>query len=327
MTTRCDHETLSEAAGWLLRLADAPDDDALRRDLEAWLAAGGNHHSAWTRVNQTWNLLGAHPAPTAAPAISLTARQHRAMPRRPARARIVATALAALLLLWLLLPTLLIAFRADYRTGTGETRQVRLADGSSVDLGGRSAIAVRVEARSADGGGASRRSVTLLEGEAFFDVAADPTRPFVVEAGGVTARVLGTAFDIEVTSLGTRIALQRGALDVFTPGAAPIRLTPGKIVTVTRDGAATVAAIAPSDIGAWRGGKVVLDGIPIRAAIDLIQRYSTAWIAVTDAGLLDRRVSGLIDLADPDRALAALIEPFGATARSVSPLVRLVARW
>src|SRR3546814_11678062 len=85
-------------------------------------------------------------------------------------------------------PTLLLMWQSDYRTGTGEMRNVTLSDGSSVTLDTGSAIAVNY--------GDGRRGVRLLAGRAWFDVAHDERHPFTVSAADARVRVTGTAFDV-----------------------------------------------------------------------------------------------------------------------------------
>src|SRR5262249_27359208 len=92
------------------------------------------------------------------------------------------------LVLLVVTPGMLVRLEADYLTSTAELRTIELADGSTVALAGASAIAV-----SFTGGG---RQVTLVEGEAFFNVKADATRPFEVVASSVRTTVVGTIFDV-----------------------------------------------------------------------------------------------------------------------------------
>ena len=103
--------------------------------------------------------------------------------------RFAAVALAIAVFAMFLAPTdLFLAWRADHYASVGETRFVTLEDGSHVHLDSRSAIAVRYDG--------SQRRIALLQGEAWFEVAPNKDRPFVVEAAGGSVTARGTAFDL-----------------------------------------------------------------------------------------------------------------------------------
>ncbi|MGV6874154.1 FecR family protein [Pseudochelatococcus sp. B33] len=342
---------VEEAAGWLVTLKDTPNGSPVSGEFEVWLAASADHRRAWERVNATWGLLGASRKrdaaendvamrPSRGPSRRATADRavglamglamgratDRAMPGRAAgrrRSRTVAAlgaGLAIAALLAFVAPDALVRMRADHLTAAGETERVRLVDGTLVDLGGNSAIKINVEGRE--------RLVTLLAGEAFFDVAPDPARAFVVNAEGLELRVLGTAFDVRVTSTDTTVALLRGSVEVLPASGEPARrLSPGEQLEIDRgSGVMTVGAVSAENIGAWRQGRVFLTDVSLGSVVEMIQRYHTAWISVPDRSLAAIRVSGLFDLNDPDAALAALVKPFGAKVRSVTPYMRVITR-
>lgn len=323
--------TAEAAADWLIRLRAAPDDAALAERFEAWLAAAPDHQRAFDAQCAVWNLLGDVQRQTArqAPAAShhLTALPRHARPRhaaRPHRRMAAAAALAALAasIALLLLPGLLLRLDADFVTGTAETRTVRLADGSSVMLGGKSALAVDMTE--------GRRSVRLLAGEAFFEVTPDPRRPFVVDAGAAEVRVLGTAFDVRTGDGFSDVALARGAVEAtFRDGAGTrqSRMVPGERLHYdTADGALTRDRVPPDEIGAWRDGRLVVTDASVGEVVARIRRYHGAWIALPDPGLAAARVTGVYDLRHPDEALAALVEPFGGRVHALSPYLRILAR-
>ncbi|MGU3495079.1 FecR family protein [Xanthobacteraceae bacterium A53D] len=326
---------LEQAIDWMLHLKDAPGDaDAMRR-FEAWLAQSEAHARAWEKARKTWRAMGevepahaelwAKPAPAAPPAPRRQRDTRRGHAHRPSRrGRIMgAAAMAALgLLLFMAGPSLLLHLEADHRTATGESRTVTLADGSRVTLGAGSAIATSLEG--------PQRRVTLLAGEAYFDVAHDTARPFTVKADGVDVTVLGTAFDVSLSSATTTVELARGKVRIATepdPAAAQI-LAPGDAVTVDRDtGGIVRGTVALEDIGAWRHGQIFVDDATIGSVVERLRRYHSAWISLPDATLSSQRVTGLYDLSDPDRALRALVEPYGGHVRVISPYLRLVSRF
>ena len=86
-----------------------------------------------------------------------------------------------------------------YAIAVGEQRTIQLEDGSRIILDTGSEVAVRFT------GG--RRSVTLNNGQAMFDVEGDPARPFIVDAGDTRVTAIGTRFDVRRSGTGARVIL------------------------------------------------------------------------------------------------------------------------
>lgn len=336
---------VEEAIDWLLRLKDNPCDTEASRQFEAWCASSPAHARAWEKAVKVWQLMGevlpVHAKVWAGPAVAAQAHVSASQPRRISSGHKTAQArrdgvrptrgwkkrlaggcaIAAVgLFAFIAGPDLLLRLEADHMTRTGESRVVQLDDGSTITLGADSAIAAHME-------GPVRR-ITLLSGEALFDVAHDPNRPFEVDAGGVAVRVLGTVFDVRLSSTGTMVELARGAVSVTSDtGSSDTRLTPGETALVNRrTGAVEMGQISPQDIATWREGRLFVNDAPIGAVVEQLQRYHPAWIRVMDSSLADERVTGLYDLSDPDRALRALVQPYGGQVRTISPYLRLLTR-
>ncbi|OYW27819.1 MAG: hypothetical protein B7Z44_10755, partial [Caulobacter sp. 12-67-6] len=169
------------AADWFVRLqGDAALEDWTA--FQAWLEADPAHAAAYDAIEALWVELDDAPAnddlpcqeaPARAVADNVSPFQRRA--ERPSRRWVWAagaTAAAAAALVLAVLPQLTRPTFTDYSTRRGEIREIALADGSRLTLG--SATVVRVHL------GRAQRDVTLVDGEARFDVAHLPTRPFVV---------------------------------------------------------------------------------------------------------------------------------------------------
>lgn len=323
---------LEEAMDWLLRLREAPGDPADTPQFRDWLSRSPAHVRAWDRAQAAWELMGevppahahiwqdrASPHSAARRAIG-GERQRGAASRRPGKLMAGALAIAATgLLLLLAAPSLMLRMEADYRTATGESRSVTLPDGTVITLGADSAIA-------SDFGGSERR-VKLLSGEAFFDVVHDAARPFVVDAEGVGVTVLGTAFNVQLTSDLATVELQRGAVRVAYEDGKMV-LAPGEAVAVDRHtGAMARNTIASEEIAAWRSGYIFVSGATIASVVEQLQRYHSAWITVPDGALAAQRVTGLYDVRDPDRALRAIVQPYGGHVREISPYLRVLSRF
>lgn len=328
---------LEEAMDWLLRLHDSPRDREASRQFDAWLAISVAHARAWDKARRTWQLMGEVPpayehlwkddAAQPLPVEAMPSALGKPSGRRgwKAMAAALTAAAAAAVILTFAAPAILLRFEADYRTATAESRIITLSDGSTVTLGADSAIASDMASNVAVG----ERRVRLLSGEALFDVVRDPARRFVVEAGGVDVTVLGTVFNVQLGSTATTVELAEGsvAIDMAATSSVVATLSPGEMAVVDRrTGSVTRSVIAPDDIAAWRQGQLFVNDATIGSVIEQLQRYHPAWITMADSSLSAQRVTGLYDLRDPDRALSALVRPYGGQVRAVSPYLRVVSR-
>lgn len=345
MTDRAPSDPrLEEAMDWLLRLREAPDDPGLRRRVEAWVAAAPDHRRAWDRARETWQTLGevppatiaawdrppaaaTGPTPTAAaPGIARAARGLR-RGRTPRRRRIglaVAALATAACLALVLAPALLLRLQADHVTAAAEIRQITLGDGSVVRLAPESAIGLRFTAE--------RRAVTLLAGDAFFDVAPDARRPFVVEAEDLRVRAIGTAFGVGLSERAISVEVVSGIVGVNSEGARsggtlPFdeRLDRGQALRFDRaTRAVALERKAPGDLAAWRQGTLLVVDASIAEVVETLRRYRSGWIVIADDRLAAQRVNGLYDLRNPDGALRALVHPAGGQVHEITPLLRVL---
>lgn len=214
-------------------------------------------------------------------------------------------------------------------------RQV-LTDGSVVALRRGARIAVEFTA--------ARRRVAVLEGEAHFDVAKNPHRPFVVAVGPVEVRAVGTAFSVHRAEAGVEVLVSEGKVaveEVVAPSrpsaTAPLPNAPeserveeerrslrslatveaGHRVTVGHrvsgasvDVLPTVVVVPASELDArlaWRVPRLEFSGTPLAEAVELINRHGRARIEIADAALASVRISGILR-ADNLDTLSRLLE-------------------
>lgn len=291
-----DDPVWRQALDWRRRLHAAPGDRALRVAHADWLAADAAHADAYERLERVWRGTGGLSPVHTRPAWC----------RPPRRLTVAAAALAACLAL-VLLPRAWTGLRADYRTGVAQTEQVVLSDGSVVHLDAVTALGLDFQG--------DRRAVTLLDGQAFFEVSPDAARPFTVDAGGVTVTVVGTAFDVRRGKGTVSVAVRSGAVTVAAAGAET-RLRPGDRMVVDTDGGTwTTQPVAPALVAPWLGGRLVVDGATIAEVVDEIRRYHPGLILLRDDDLAGRRIAGVYDLTDPQAALRAVVHPHGGAVR------------
>jgi transmembrane sensor len=301
------------AADWLVRVQS---DTATETDwlaLETWLAGSPERRAAYEAVELLSSEIDDHAdqlrasGPSAPPAAVVVPLPRPYKSRRsPAPAPVWAAAaaiLVAVLIAWGVYergPTSQV-----FATARGETRLVRLADGSSVELNSESAMTARVRW--------DRREITLDHGEAIFDVAKDPSHPFKVAVGDQRVTVVGTQFDILRHDGRITVTVSRGVVTVgpqAAKGSTAVRLTPGEQLQ-HREGAptSTLVRLDAGDVLAWRRGYLVYRGSSLAQVAADLNRYFEVPIQV-EGGASGLSFSGVLKLDSEDavvRRLAAFL--------------------
>ncbi|KPH86577.1 putative transmembrane sensor protein [Komagataeibacter intermedius AF2] len=308
--TQGTERAMQEAATWKIRLNEAPHDETVQAECAAWRALDPDHERAWRRMERAWTATGQlapgmlphdRPATSQQPAPSRT----YAPWRRPLWVAAGCMVPLAASLLAFATPDLMVRLQADYYTKTGETRTVSLSDGTAMTLAGHSAVAVHYKGQE--------RGVTLLAGEAFFNVVHDGKRGFAVRAGNVTTRDIGTAFDVQMAGPHVHVAVREGAVSVAHRSAPALRLTAGQQWTVDqRTGQARRGTIDPEDVGSWRSGQIVLNDVRFSEAIEVLGRYYPGTIVTHGLEHDTIPVGGVYDLHHPREALEALCALHGS---------------
>lgn len=165
-----------------------------------------------------------------------------------------------------------------------QRQELALADGSIVKIFPQTHIAVEIDG--------SHRHVKLSGGEAFFTVAKDSARPFIVETEAGSVRVTGTEFNVRNTpGSGLEVIVAHGSVLVQPSGPAaahlqPVALTAGSKLSTTLAGAVSVETLSTPALEnalAWRGGQIVLDSTPLAEAVATFARYHGRIISVQDS--------------------------------------------
>lgn len=322
-----DRRQPSSASEWLVVLLDQPDDRNLRADFGRWIAASAAHARDWEEIAQTYEAMG-----EVAPLHRDYWADHKAVsrplptvaPRRKAVRRVglglAGVAMAACLML-ALLPDMILRWTADYATDTAERQTVRLEDGSIVRLGPDSALEiVYTEAE---------RRVRLLEGRAFFEVAANRERPFRVTANSVEATVIGTAFEVRMADRATRVAVREGSVRVSHDGVVPPvneTLTAGDWARLSWDGGdGGRGHMRPQDIASWLDGQLVVQDRPVAEVVAELRHYYSGIVLVQGDALAGRPLTGVYNLSDPVAAFRAIASAQGASFHQLSPWVVLIS--
>lgn len=313
-----------EALEWAARQSIRELSERERQEFDTWYQTSTRHQGAYLRalglqhsldqVSAQENLRPAQEPPAPPP-------ENDVRYARPARRRfLVGGAMAAGLAALALLPLRSRqADRATFTTAKGEFRKMPLADRSVVSINGGSELEVEMTDQE--------RRISLNKGEAWFEVAKDKSRPFVVSAGETRVRAVGTAFSVRRQPGGTEILVTEGVVEVWnTAGNAPrTRMTAGSLALVGEGATAITVSQDASEIErklAWRDSKLVFRNQTLSEAAADFNRYNTRQIAIADPALNRKIVVGQYRIDQPDsfasdvRALFAV--PVEVTAHSIT---------
>lgn len=174
----------------------------------------------------------------------------------------------------------------SYQTGAGESRPVRLADGSTVTLGPSSTLIIS----------GAQQDRLRLRGGAWFDIRHDPGRTMTIDVGDQQIRDIGTRFDLLALPGHVYVAVAQGSLSVGPGSGATnrIALSAGRSLAIdTRTHDAQLATIATGDVGSWRSGRLVYDNAPLALVAEDISRYGRRRVIVAP-DMAQRRFSGVL---------------------------------
>jgi transmembrane sensor len=300
------HRRAAEAAEWLITLRnEEPTPEQVAKWLE-WSQADPANMEAFERAESlSLSLVG------------LSRRRKEALLRRvmPAAApraarphgRVLALALAAGigvaaigLALW---------SRADrqplnvtYVTAKAENRSFELPDGSKMVLGAGTRVDVDYSER--------QRLIVLRDGEAFFDVAEQTGRPFLVRAGTMHLTDIGTRFDVRKSGEHVMVTVSEGIVDIHdesggaNPAALeqtaplvhrPIRLRAGERATIAAPAVAPILThVNAATASSWQRGRLDFQDEPLSVVIANVNRYATSEIVIVDPAVSGMRFTGTV---------------------------------
>lgn len=309
----------AEAAAWVVRLHGPYRSPKLEAALRRWLDADPEHARQFEQVTDTWE------AGARVPAGGLPRVRGRAAAMRPGRRALAAAAVLGVAAL-VFLARGIVRPGTAYRTGTGETRAVRLGDGTRVFLDTDSEVRVAYTN--------TVRRVWLERGEAYFAVTHNPSWPFIVEAGRHQITDIGTTFMVRYGADSTAVMLIEGrvavssrsrweagrdaaSLPLFPPqggqtqrAANPppqaILLHAGQRITFTEGQSPRLDAPPMERLAAWLHHEIMLDDTPLSEAILELNRYDSAALAIDDPRVAGLRVSGIYHTGN-NRQFALLI--------------------
>jgi transmembrane sensor len=380
---KLNEQVYQEACEWFVEFRSGDLDDAGRRRFDLWARKSPEHLAAYLEIAAIWSegsaldpdlqwdpkTLIAQAAADATNVVPLTDRSRGAdastavsdtpsepapdkldvQQLRPAKslrpwfriaASIAAIALIAGTAIWYQ------NFRMPiYATTFGEQRSITLPDGSVVDINSHSKVRVRYSAQE--------RVVDLLEGQALFHVAKNPTRPFLVSGATTQVRAVGTEFDVYQKRGGTVVSVVEGRVAVLlrsdaagsetldlpqvtanhqdqsgarrsgSRGNAPIFLAAGEQVLVTTTAMQKAdhpnIAIATS----WTQRQLEFESASLSEVAEEFNRYNERQLIIEDPTLYDFHISGVFSSSDPASLVRFLRERPGVRVTETASEIRV----
>ena len=298
-------EIYKVAADWAARVDRGPLSDAERADLGAWRAADKRRDGAYLRAHAL--LLRFDRAKALGASYDPAKFKRRLVPFVSRRGLLLGggSAIAASAAS-LIVGGVLAARTSHYTAKKGEVRLVSLADGSVMTLNSASRIAVTFTK--------SIRQLKLVDGEALFDVAKNPDRPFIVDTGDARVRAVGTSFSVKkIAGRPTEVVVREGVVeitrisDVIMPTAqpqasTPVRLAANEMAIAPANAPTHTQALSPPDLSdalAWKDGMIAFKRTPLSVVADEFARYSDTPLVIDTPEVGRRTITGLFSAYNP----------------------------
>ncbi len=285
-----DNSVDAQAAAWFSRNRGAnADPQAFAR----WLATPA-HAQAYAEFEALWGELGALQ-PTRQPANVVQLRTRRGW--RPALA-VAAAVVCALLAMNLGAPQNL--YKHQVAAKAQGTRELHLPDGSTLFVNANTRLNIDFTAH--------RRDIHLLQGQLYIEVAADKERPLWVHSGDAQVRVVGTGFDVRRGQRQLVVTVAHGQVALIpTPGSEPTLLTAQQRASYDyRSGQVEQSVLDATQVADWRSGHLSFRNRDLASLVDELALYRNQPVQLSDPALAGYKVSGSLDVNDPDALLRAL---------------------
>lgn len=204
-----------------------------------------------------------------------------------------------------------------FETARGEQKSVRLADGSTLQLDGATAIDAEI--------GGDRRVVDLRRGQAYFDVVHDEQRPFEVRAAGSSTRVLGTAFTLDLSAREVKLSVYRGKVRFGGSGESNSTvIVPAGWRSRFRGGLAFMPTRFDPSQQDWRQSWIDTDDMQLGELVDALNRRQGPEILPPPASLATTPLAGRFRLDNARQLLTAMGDAYGFRVENAEGKLRLV---
>jgi transmembrane sensor len=312
---------LEEAAIWQARLQEASLDTyaerKLRADFNQWLMIDTRNRKAFAEMESLWEALETPLEQVIAEELAsyhtnrsacatLNPPHQKATRRGVLRMQYQGLALASCLVLAVLI-TLgwqqdwITRWQSDYITSVGEMMPIVTQDNSHITLNTNTALAKDYNTQE--------RRLRLLKGEAWFEVAANDSRPFIVSTDVGSVRVTGTHFNVRLVDDVAIISLDEGRVELLTtnmPKDAAVILLPGQQAVLSGNHISDPTPFDRTAVTAWLRGQFVFYNTPLGEVVDTLNRHRHGRILITSKELNNLKVSGVFSTNAPDSVLEVI---------------------
>jgi transmembrane sensor len=312
--SNADDPITEQAVDWFMRLQEEDCTQVEREAFEKWLKSDPKHTAAFDKTRKIWDV-SAQLAPTVVvpsaqhlqeqqqahqqppePVVAapyLPQRMANTQPRWPALARVACVSLLILCsggyMGWQhdSIPNSYHRYSAEQAV-----QHITLPDGSEVELNLNSQLSYANYRH--------HRSVSLSNGEAYFQITHNKEQPFIIKAANGTVTVTGTRFNVWTYQDNVVVAVNEGSVNVNS-GAAEQALTPGMQARYGADGPQQELTVSKTDTHqtlAWRQGQLILDNLTLAEALPQINRYLSAPLVLTSPAVAKLRIGGIYNTGD-----------------------------
>ncbi len=312
----------AEACAWIAQLdGDAPPSEEDVAALREWINRSPLHRAELERLSDLWgdlNTLTKLAVPLRRVVPEPTPRRINRLFAAPVGGGVLAASLVvgiAVILLYLGQAGDAVRIDTVYSTEVGQQQQVTLPDGSSIELNTDTQLAIDFDP--------SRRKIRLLRGEAYFDVAHDSRRPFVVYAGTSRVRAVGTAFSVKIKARTVDVMVTDGRVELASVKSHESQIPESEAnLAVLEAGqsaqlngsinrVATVEKAAIARKLSWRDGILVFSGEPLGYVVEEVGRYTAIDIQFSDPALRELPIGGYFRVGKIEALFDALESSFG----------------
>ena len=337
-----------QACAWIAKLHGEPSAKDLQ-NFRAWMAQSPAHKTEVRQLAKLWGELDVltelavvqEPLSTQSTSARLFDKVAALIKlpnwNRPLTAMVTATLVAVLAL-----PIIIGINKTTYSTDIGEQELITLRDGSTVLLNTNSSIRVDYSLET--------RNISLLSGQAHFEVTKDNSRPFNVYAGKGLVRAVGTAFSVYLQPDIIEVTVTEGTIELsaVAPAPAPTNqpeteptapsktitklslVTAGQNATMDQDTSSidSIEVIDAPEIVqklAWHQGLLRFSGDPLEDVVAEISRYTDLSIVILDPEIRDLRIGGFFKVGETEKMFQALETSFGVRVERKGKNVALLA--
>jgi transmembrane sensor len=275
----------AQATEWFVRMSGRTSTEQEREDFERWLSEDPLNYKEYQAVQDLWHELDG---------LKATASTNNARNLTHSTASRVwhRLALAASIVIVMVTAHYLYQYNpVSYETAIGTQQRIHLSDESVVHLNSNSLLQVNLTEE--------QRTLHLLRGEAYFTVAPDPARPFVVISAGSESRAIGTQFNVYSQSAEVQITVVEGRVEVSTEGGEKQLLTAGQMVSYENDGdTLSFSDHHNAHTLDWLAGRIYFQDTPLVDVVAQLNRYLVVPLHISDPKLNTLELSGTFRIAN-----------------------------